>query len=219
MTPRLLVLATASAIPVVTDVTPLRFPREVATALTVTGEGFVTSGLRPGDALCAIRGRSGAFYSADLETYRPMKAVNATVLDARTLTCETSPTQNAGPASVAVSFDAGANWSDCDDARTPSLEVFAAVEVAIGRRPYTTERAGAVLVKPDAALYPEGSALEVDVSLAPRRAVAAAHDALAARAPLVVARAYARARPRRAASSRCRSSSPDCPRGSKRTRR
>ena len=101
MPPLLLVLATAAATPLVTDVAPRRFARELATTLTVTGEGFVASGLRPGDALCAIRGRSGAFYSADLETYRPMKAVNATVLDARTLMCETSPTQNAGPASVA----------------------------------------------------------------------------------------------------------------------
>ena len=86
MTPVLLVVV-VSASPHITSVTPVRFPREITSTLTVKGHGFVV-GQAKGQALCAIHGLSGNFYSADLFTYNPMRELNAKVIDNETLECE-----------------------------------------------------------------------------------------------------------------------------------
>ena len=121
----------------VTSVTPARFPREIATQLTIDGENFAEG------MVVAIDGLSGNLYSADLSVYRPMRALNATVLSPTRAVVTTVPTQNGGPCTVRASPDGAGDWSD--KASAPIASVFAAVEFAVGRRPYTVERTGALL--------------------------------------------------------------------------
>ena len=85
--------ATNGAIRVI-SITPARFPREIATQLTIDGENFADG------MVVAIDGLSGNLYSADLSVYRPMRALNATVLSPTRAVVTTVPTQNGGPCAV-----------------------------------------------------------------------------------------------------------------------
>lgn len=69
--------AGAADLPKVFAVAPRRVAKEVATTLTVYGEGFTPN------ATVAIDGLSGNLYSADLVDYRPMQALSATYVRPR----------------------------------------------------------------------------------------------------------------------------------------
>ena len=127
------------------SVSPSRFPREFATELEIKGQNFVEG------MVVAIDGLSGNLYSSDLSVYRPMRALNATVKDSETAVVTTVPSQNAGPCSVRASPTGAGNWTD--KASAPVASVFAAVDMAVGRRPYTVERTGALILRLDAAFW------------------------------------------------------------------
>ena len=81
--------------------------------------------------------------------YRPvgdydcLKRTPATVLNATHLTCRTVRLHNSAPATVRVSLDNGSSFLP----GAPRIEITPLVEVAVGRRPYTSERAGHLVVK------------------------------------------------------------------------
>ena len=142
----------------VTSVTPARFPREIATQLTIDGENFVDG------MVVAIDGLSGNLYSADLSVYRPMRALNATVLSPTRAVVTTVPSQNGGPCAVRASPDGAGDWSD--KASAPIASVFAAVEFAVGRRPYTVERTGALLARLDPSFWSRGATVSATLASA-----------------------------------------------------
>ena len=71
-----------------------------------------------------------------------MRALNATVVDKHTLQVITVPTQNAAPGLVKVSTDGGKTWTN-----STMLNVTPLLEIAVGRRPYTTETEGVLIVR------------------------------------------------------------------------
>ena len=71
-----------------------------------------------------------------------MRALNATVIDQHTLQVTTVPTQNAAPGLVKVSTDGGKTWTN-----STMLNVTPILEIAVGRRPYTTETEGMLIVR------------------------------------------------------------------------
>ena len=117
----------------VTSVSPVRFPREVATELVVKGSGFTPR------TVIAIDGLSGNLYSEDLSLYRPMRSLNATYVDSETVLVTSVPSQNAGPCSVRASPDGSGSWTEL--ASAPVASAYAALEVALSRRRVSRGRA------------------------------------------------------------------------------
>ena len=123
--------------------------------LVVTGTGFVDTGKAVCNVSCAseLEGFTAGFL--------PPRQAPATVLNSTHLTCILPVVETAGPALVQVSMDK-ASWSAETDAA--KISYFPLVSFAVGRRPYTTEVEGKLLV----ALAPElvGTASHVTASAA-----------------------------------------------------
>lgn len=128
----------------------------VGRQIVVTGSGFVSVGRPLCNVSCASRleGFTAGFL--------PPRQASATVLNSTHLTCVLPPVDTAGPAYVRVSMDNGVTWSA--ETEASQVEYFALVSLAVGRRPYTTETEGKLLV----ALSPElvGASSRVTASAA-----------------------------------------------------
>ena len=95
-------------------------------------------GFRPGQFVGYAYGPAG--------DYNPMRALPARVINATHLTCETVRLNNPAPAAVKVSMDGGVSWVTTSGT-APSVSILPLVEVAVGRRPYTSEAEGQLIVK------------------------------------------------------------------------
>ena len=109
----------------------------------VTGSGFVATGKALCNVSCAskLEGFTAGFL--------PPRQAPATVLNSTHLTCVLPVVETAGPAYVQVSMGNSGVWSAETDAA--KIEYYPLVSLAVGRRPYTTETEGNLLV----ALAPE----------------------------------------------------------------
>ena len=113
---------------------------------------------------CARMGRA-ALVVCSVRTLRCRSQANMTAsvgADGLSIVLTTVPTQNSAPALVAVQVAGETGWS-----ANTSLRVVPLLEVAVGRRPYTSERRGAlVLTAAGQPLLPPGGArLQVHASL------------------------------------------------------
>ena len=124
------------------SVTPTTVATEIPTVLTVVGSGFVANG----SALCSITSLDNTFVGINygpVGDYNCTKRVMATVINTTHLTCKTVRLHNSAPAIVKVSLDNGTNWLPGQ----PLIQITPLVEVAVGRRPYTSETEGQLVVK------------------------------------------------------------------------
>jgi len=121
---------------------PTVVPTEVATTLWVTGSGLSSAG----EALCSIESLDNTFVGYEYRAagdYNCLKRVPATVHNATHLSCSTVRLHNSAPATVRASLDNGTTWLPGE----PLVEITPIVEVAVGRRPYTSEHEGQLVVK------------------------------------------------------------------------
>ena len=133
--------AAGAAPPENITVTPTVVATEIPTVLTVVGSGFVG-----GNATCSIMSLDNTFVGYEYRAYGDyncLKSVPATVHNSTHLSCSTVRLHNSAPATVQVSLDGGATKLP----GAPLIEVTPLVEVAVGRRPYTSETHGQLVVK------------------------------------------------------------------------
>jgi hypothetical protein len=136
---------------------------DLATTLTVVSiaGGFVSNG---SSSIVSIRSIDNPFVD---KAYSPtgydcMKRLQAHVINSTHLTVTTLVTQNAAPALLKVSMDNGTTWSNATFIRLTPL-----VEVAVGRRPYTAEKEGTLLVKvAGPPLLQDGASVQLSAALA-----------------------------------------------------
>ena len=86
----------------------------------------------------------------------------ATVHNATHLSCSTVRLHNSAPATLRASLDNGTTWLPGQ----PRIEITPLVEVAVGRRPYTSELEGQLVVKvAGAPLLPAGAEVQIVAKL------------------------------------------------------
>ena len=110
----------------------------VGRRMTVEGAGFRASGA----AVCNVT--SASVLEGFVVGFLPPRQTKAVVINATHLSCCLPPVETAGPAHVMVSMD-GRTWSAKTDAAL--VEYFPLGSLAVGRRPYTTETDGSVIVR------------------------------------------------------------------------
>jgi hypothetical protein len=144
-------------------VSPSWTAAELATTIRVSGPDL---GATPGEKRARLRIKSvdnnfvDVAYSAG--GYNCMGNLSATVLNSTTWSATTVPTQNAAPATVTLSLDGGATFGNA----TGELRVAPLLEVAVGRRPYTAESRGALVLRAAGSpLLGPGARLRVVASL------------------------------------------------------
>lgn len=132
-----------------------------STLLIVSAAGkFVSNGT---SAYCTIRSLDSTFVRLDYNatgSYNPMKRMPLTVLNATHATCNTVPLHNGAPATLKITLNNGSTYLASEGA----LFFAPLVEVAVGRRPYTSEAAGTLVVKVGDARVMGGA--DISVSLA-----------------------------------------------------
>jgi hypothetical protein len=136
------------------------------TVLTVEGSGFKLDNANR--SLCSITSIDNTFVGyayGPTGDYNPMRALPARVINSTHLTCETVRLNNPAPATVKVSMDGGVSWVTTSGT-APSVSILPLVEVAVGRRPYTSEAEGQLIVKvAGPPLLPSGAAVHVSAAL------------------------------------------------------
>eukprot|EP01052_Picozoa_sp_SAG31_P023228 SAG31_NODE_1902_length_6956_cov_5.312236_1_plen_483_part_00 len=144
----LLILSTAVGAPVRAEsnnitVTPTVVPTEASTRLWVIGTGFSKSN---NQAICSITSLDNTFvgyrYRA-IGDYNCLRRITAYVVNSTHMSCTTVRLHNSAPAILRASLNNGTTWLPGE----PRVDVEPLVEVAVGRRPYTTEREGQLVVK------------------------------------------------------------------------
>ena len=131
-------------------VSPAVVPTELSTRLWVTVpasfEPDALAAARLNNAICNIESLDNTFvgyrYRA-VGDYNCLKRVPATVHNSTHLSCSTVRLHNSAPATVRASLDNGTTWLPGE----PRIEITPLVEVAVGRRPYTSESDGQLVVK------------------------------------------------------------------------
>eukprot|EP01048_Picozoa_sp_COSAG05_P008267 COSAG05_NODE_622_length_8291_cov_19.484985_5_plen_415_part_00 len=133
--------------------------------LTVVGSGFKVTNSNL--SLCSVMSVDNAFVGykyGPSGDYNPMKALQAHVINETHLTCETVRLNNPAPATVKVSMDGGQSWVGTSS--SPSINIIPLVQVVVGRRPYTSEVEGQLIVKVvGPPLLPAGSSVVVSAVL------------------------------------------------------
>eukprot|EP01043_Picozoa_sp_COSAG02_P009340 COSAG02_NODE_315_length_24910_cov_17.139978_12_plen_544_part_00 len=123
-------------------VTPSWAAAELATNITVTGQFDVTPGA---PARLRIKSIDNNFVDAAYSAtgYDCMGNLSATILNSTAVAATTVPTQNSAPATVTLSFDGGETFGNA----TGTFRVAPLLEVAVGRRPYTSETHGTLVLR------------------------------------------------------------------------
>jgi hypothetical protein len=159
----LLTKATA-ATPNIT-VQPTTVPTELPTQLWVTLPSGFAAATSSQQAICSIKSLDNTFVGYEYRAvgdYNCLKRVPATVHNATHLSCRTVRLHNSAPATLRVSLDNGTTWLP----GTPRVVITPLVEVAVGRRPYTSESEGQLVVKvAGAPLLPPGTAVQLTARL------------------------------------------------------
>ena len=139
--PPLLVLFTIAAAviadpspPTVLSASPVAFATEGGSSTLVTGTGFTAP------ALCRISAAPGGTTHQLNASVESFGAKDITLTE---LTCDGAPAVVApGPGVLQVSFDGGTTWLG-----RLQVAYFEQIEIAIGKRPYISERSGDLLVR------------------------------------------------------------------------
>ena len=161
--------STAAAAASNITVSPTVVPTELRTRLWVTVPASFGDAARAaagrGDAICSIESLDNTFVGYQYRAvgdYNCLKRVPATVYNSTHLSCSTVRLHNSAPATVRASLDNGTTWLPGE----PRIDITPLVEVAVGRRPYTSERGGQLVVKvAGEPLLAPGSTIEIVASL------------------------------------------------------
>lgn len=152
-------------------VSPTVVPTELRTRLWVTvpasfGDAALAAAGR-GDAICSIESLDNTFVGYQYRAvgdYNCLKHVPATVYNSTHLSCSTVRLHNSAPATVRASLDNGTTWLPGES----RIDITPLVEVAVGRRPYTSERDGQLIVKAvGEPLLAPGATIKIVASLPP----------------------------------------------------